>query len=88
MIFYIKNFYFQVIRYSPKAPIATKIEELLDILVTKMDSYGVLSNIHILLMANSLHIFHEQAIIKVVNQFLQQPSAVRLKVSFFKMYNI
>lgn len=69
----------KVIRYSPKTQAATKIEELLDILATKMDSYGLLSNIHILLMANSLNIFHEQAITKTVNKFLQQPSEARLK---------
>lgn len=69
----------KVIRYSPKAPLATKIEQLLDILAARMDSRGFLSNIHVLLMANSLNIFHENAITKVVNQFLQNPSAVRLK---------
>lgn len=70
-----------MIRYSPKAIIATKVEELLHALVKKMDSNGFLTNLHIVLMANSLNIFHEQAITKLVNQFLQQPAEKRLKVS-------
>lgn len=69
----------KLIRYSPKSALAVKIEQLLDILAARMDSHGLLSNIHILLMANSLNIFHENAITKVVDQFLQKPSAVRLK---------